>query len=236
MPRRPRVVFPGIPHHVTQRGARRQRTFFQNSDYERYLLLCQKEKQRCGVSILAYCLMPNHVHLVVVPKEQTSLNKFFKVVHSRFAAEINSTHGWSGHLWQSRFFSSALDRDYLLAAVRYVELNPVRAGIVDKPEEYPWSSTRAQMRRQSHLELDLDDEWMKELPGPAQWLSFLGTNRSEESVALSLNINQNLPCGSEQFIANLENTAGLNLRYRPPGRPSGHSAGRSAREKVTVPF
>ena len=107
---------------------------------DQYLAWLKEYCHKHHVSILAYCLMTNHTHLIVVPKKADALQKAFKPLHMRYAQYMNRQKGWSGHLWQGRFFSSALDADYLQACVRYVELNPVRAGLVKKAEDYPWSS------------------------------------------------------------------------------------------------
>jgi len=118
-----RAVVPSLPHHITQRGNRRQRTFFSSDDYLLYLALMAEWCEHYRVQIWAYCLMPNHVHLIAVPESR-----------------INSREGWSGHLWQGRFASYVMDDRYTLAAARYVELNPVRAGLVNRVKNYPWSS------------------------------------------------------------------------------------------------
>ncbi len=139
MPRLARVVAPGLPHHVTQRGNRRQRTFFCGEDYESYLQLmaqfCEAEK----VEVWAYCLMPNHVHLIAVPDSAEGLRRAIGEAHRRYTRMVNFREGWRGHLWQGRFASFVLHEAYLLTAARYVELNPVRAGLVNAPRQYPHS-------------------------------------------------------------------------------------------------
>jgi len=143
MARTARLVVPGYPHHVTQRGNRRQRTFFFERDYRAYLKLIAEAKERAGVEIWAYCLMPNHVHLVAVPTEKNSLALLFRYAHSRYTRRINIRENWVGHLWQERFHSAVMDEQHLLAAIRYVELNPVRAGLCDSATEWAWSSVHA---------------------------------------------------------------------------------------------
>ena len=128
MARLARVVAPGLPHLVTQRGNRGQPTFFCDEDYRGYLELMG---QWCGahkVKIWAYCLMPNHVHLIAVPQSADGLARAIGEVHRRYTCMVNFREGWRGHLWQGRFASFVLDKPYLLTAARYVELNPVRAG------------------------------------------------------------------------------------------------------------
>ena len=149
MPRMSRLVVPGYPHHITQRGNRRQQTFFGEADYRAYLSLIRKRMVAAGVEVWAYCLMPNHIHLVAVPARPESLAQLLRVVHHRHARRVNEAHGWSGHLWQERFRSFVMDETHLLAAVRYVELNPVRAGLCERAVDWPWSSVHAHEERAS---------------------------------------------------------------------------------------
>jgi len=143
MPRVARVVAAGVPHHITQRGNNRQDIFLTDEDRRFYLDVLREDNRRCGVRLLAYCLMTNQVHLVAVPERADSLARALRRAHSRYAQRFNRLYGRSGHLWQNRFFSSPLDRHHLVTALAYVELNPVRAGLVGRAEQYPWSSARA---------------------------------------------------------------------------------------------
>src|SRR5210317_374899 len=129
MARMPRLVIPHYPHHVTQRGVRRQKTFFSDADYKTYLDLLATAKDGVGADIWAYCLMPNHVHHVIVPGKEDSLAALFSDAHRRYTRRINFREGWRGHLWQERFHSFVMDERHLNATVRYVELNPVAAGL-----------------------------------------------------------------------------------------------------------
>jgi putative transposase len=137
------MVVPGLPHHVTQRGARKQRTFFSESDYRMYIDILVKAKVEFGMQTWAYCLMPNHVHLIVVPGNKEGLARVFRKAHRAYAAIVNARQGWQGHLWQERFHSYVMDEEHLLSAVRYVEMNPVRAGLCKRPGDWPWSSYHA---------------------------------------------------------------------------------------------
>jgi putative transposase len=143
MARLARVVVPGVAHHVTQRGNRRQPTFFQEDDYRAYLALLGEWCGRCGVQVWAYCLMPNHVHLIVVPQSEDGLRRGLGEAHRRYTRRINFREGWRGHLWQGRFASFAMDERYLRRAARYVELNPVRAKLCRVPWRWRWSSAAA---------------------------------------------------------------------------------------------
>ena len=137
MPRRARVVIPGVPHHVTQRGNNRQPVFDSPDDRRRYLELLGRHAERCGARLLAYCLMTNHVHLIAVPDRETSLAQALGRTHSEYALALNRAQGRSGHIWQNRYFSCALSASHLWSAVRYVELNPVRAGLATAAWEWP---------------------------------------------------------------------------------------------------
>jgi len=143
MPRIARVVLPEIPHHVTQRGIRRFNVFLDETDCEVYLELLRDGSRRHHVRIAAYCLMTNHVHIVAIPEHPDSLSRLFHFAHGVYATRFNIKHGLTGHLWQARPFSSCLDDFHLWAAIRYVERNPVRAHMVDRAEDYRWSSAPA---------------------------------------------------------------------------------------------
>ena len=142
MPRLARAVAPGLPHHVTQRGNRRQKAFFSTDDYLLYLALMSEWCDRYGVDIWAYCLMPNHVHLIAVPPDEKALRWAIGEANRHYARAINQRQGWRGYLWQGRFASVPMDEGHTLAAARYVELNPVRARLADTPEGWAWSSAR----------------------------------------------------------------------------------------------
>ncbi len=145
MVRLARLVIAGLPHHITQRGNRRQQTFFNDGDYAAYLELMADWCREEGVAIWSYCLMPNHVHLIAVPAVEVGLRRAIGEAHRRYTRRINFREKWRGYLWQGRFASFVMDEPHLLAAVRYVELNPVRAGLVADAEDWPWSSARAHL-------------------------------------------------------------------------------------------
>lgn len=145
MPRAARLVLPGLPHHVTQRGNRKQATFFSDDDYALYLNLLRYWCKQAETAVWAWCLMPNHVHLILVPRHAEGLRDALAETHRRYTWQINQRAGWTGHLWQGRFASFPMDEAHLHACLRYVELNPVRAGLVERPEHWPWSSARAHL-------------------------------------------------------------------------------------------
>jgi putative transposase len=146
MGRLPRIVLPGVPHHVTQRGNRRERVFFEDGDYALYLDLLSDAAAQARVAIWAYCLMPNHVHIVAVPSDEDGLRRTFRYVHRHYTGYINARLRVTGHLWQGRFSSVAMDEAHLVCALRYVALNPVRAKLAKRAEDWQWSSTGAHLK------------------------------------------------------------------------------------------
>jgi putative transposase len=146
MSRLARVVVPGLPHHVTQRGNGRQRTFFSDADYAHYRDLLVTSCTAAGVECWAYVLMPNHVHLILVPGDEDGLRRALAPVHRQYAGLVNARRRRSGHFWQGRFGTVVLDEDHLVEAFRYVLLNPVRARLVKRPEQWRWSSARAYLK------------------------------------------------------------------------------------------
>lgn len=145
MPRTARIIVPGMPHHVTQRGNQRQRVFFEPADYRAWLQIAAAAFPAHGVEIWAYCLMPNHTHLIATPSDETGLARAMAVLNATYARRVHARRSLSGHLWQGRYASFPMDGSYLYRCVRYVGLNPVRAGLVAKASEWPWSSVRAHL-------------------------------------------------------------------------------------------
>lgn len=148
MARLPRLVLPGIPHHVTQRGNRRERTFFEDGDYALYLDLLAEASTQAGVTIWSYCLMPNHVHIIAVPGDADGLRRTFRHVHRHYTGYINARQRWTGHLWQGGFSSVAMDEPHFVTALRYVALDPLRARLATRAQDWPWSSARAHLAGQ----------------------------------------------------------------------------------------
>ena len=216
MPRQPRSVFANIPHHITQRGNRRQDVFFSNTDKDYYLKLLQQYALEHQVEVLAYCLMTNHIHLILKPATQNGLQKVLKPVHMRYSQYINKQKDWSGILWQGRFFSSALDDKYTYHAFRYVENNPVRARMVEKAIDYPYSSA------QNHAGLRVDNLIADYDIGVKvdDYINYLETTDDQNDVdILRRNIHKGLPCGSDHFISRLGKLIGRDLAFKNVGRP-----------------
>ena len=220
MPRRARVIVPGLPHHITQRGNNRQQVFYSPDDRRLYLALLTRYARRYGTHITGYCLMTNHVHLVVVPQHEHSLARTFGQTHAEYALALNHSEKRSGHLWQNRFFSCPLDAAHLENAMRYVELNPVRAGLTAMPWDWPWSSARAHsLEGASDAVLDGSrelDAW-----DYASWKQSLlaGISQAEcDSIRRATHTGE--PLGSRAFLRQLERHAGRRLQVLPRGRPA----------------
>jgi putative transposase len=174
-------------------------------DREIYLEWLGEYSRHHEVGILAWCLMTNHIHLVAVPNRDDSLQRALKPLHMRYAQYINRRRKWSGHLWQGRFFSSPLDEAYLWFCVRYVERNPVRAGMVVRAEDYPWSSAAGHCGlREDSLAMKNSIHW-KMFEDITDWAGWLAEGDDEERLGIvRRNIQKNLPCGSDRFIEGLE--------------------------------
>lgn len=215
MARIARVVAPHYPHHITQRGNRSQPTFFKPEDYEAYLALMAEWCKKWRVEIWAYCLMPNHVHLIAVPDSQEGLCRAIGEAHRRYTLRINYLKGWRGYLWQGRFTSFVMDQNHLLAAARYIEKNPVRAGLSSGPAGYKWSSAKAHLRGK-------DDMLVKTAPlleMVPDWRSFLRGSESKDTAQLLRgHESTGRPLGDNRFMAHLEKKLGRVLAKQKPGR------------------
>ncbi len=219
MSRRYRLVVENFPHHVIQRGNRRQKVFFSEQDKEMYLVLLKEQCRKFNVLIWAYCLMDNHVHLVLVPGRVEGLAKAVAQTHWRYTFLINKREGWRGYLWQGRFSSFVLHEIYLRAVVRYVELNPVRAGIVARAGQYSWSSAKAHIAggRDKFLDhLPLLDE-IKD------WAVYLKGAQDEKEVRLfRRHLSTGRPLGDQGFLKALSLKFGIDLLPQKPGRKPGN--------------
>jgi putative transposase len=228
MPRAARIVIPDVPHHVTQRGNNRQDVFFADDDRRVYLdTLCDR-CHAAGVRVLGYCLMTNHVHLIVVPDDENGMADAIGRTHFVHTQYINRLHGRSGHLWQGRFYSCPLDETHLWRALVYVERNPVRARLVRRAWRWRWSSAAVHAGKASDPAgvLDLSD-WQATWTA-ARWQKQLVTPEDEGwRTRFWRAAHTGRPLAEDRWLAKLEARLGRRLRANPVGRP------RAARTKPT---
>jgi putative transposase len=210
MARLARIVIPGIPHHVTQRGNGRQQTFFDKGDYTLYRDLLREHAAANGVAVWSWVLMPNHVHLILVPEAQDSLRACLSKVHRAYAGHIHAREQRTGHFWQGRFGCVAMDEAHLMAAIPYVALNPVRAQLVERARQWKYSSVHA------HLNPAKGDGLTDTAPVLDRVGDFAGLLRSGEDEALSMALRRaetaGRPLGDEAFMAHIEATSGRDPR------------------------
>jgi len=215
MPRMARLVVPHYPHHCTQRGNRRMQVFFSDEDYELYKAYLSESLCKASVEVWAYCFMPNHVHLIVVPKTEDGLRNFFGEAHRRYTRAVNFREGWRGYLWQGRFRSFVMQERYLMAAVRYVENNPVKAGLCEKAEDWRWSSASAHIAGQDDSLVTVDPM----LERVRDWKGYLRQS-AEANVdkQLEKHASTGRPLGDADFIDTLVGLYGEHVKLRKRGR------------------
>ena len=214
MPRIARLIAPGIPHHVTQRGNRRMETFFCDQDYQDYLDLMTEWCAKCHVTVWAYCLMPNHIHLIAVPESEDGLRRAIGEAHRRYSLMINRRQGWTGHLWQGRFASFPMDEKYLLAAAKYIETNPVRAHLVPDPYAWNWSSAKAHAA-------GMDDMLVKVAPlleRVGAWQPFLSEADQVDASMIRRHERTGRALGGDEFLGLLETSLMRPVKLQKAGR------------------
>jgi putative transposase len=213
MARRARMTVPGIPHHVTQRGNRRERIFLEPGDKALYLDLMSAQLRRHGVACWAYCLMPSRVHLILTPADKPGLARAVGEAHRRYVAFVGARGRWTGHLFQARFASVAMDEDHLLVAFRYIVLNPVKAQLAPSAADWPWSSAAAHLAGHGTPYVDVEPALSRiddfafvadEANDEAQWSDLL---RAEQVGR---------PVGAKAWIEDLEKQYGRT--FSPPKR------------------
>lgn len=205
MPRNARCVLPGLPYHVTQRGTNRQRVFYSPTDYKMYLSLVREQLSDAECRVLAYCLMTNHVHLVVVPERSDSLAVLFRRAHGRYSQYLNTRRHRTGHLWQQRYFSCPLSESHHWVALRYVEQNPCRASMVRAPADYRWSSAAAHLREDKDRSGLLDMDFWSKAGGAEAWRQMHAAAEFTDQVQLLRRCTYSgRPYGGEDFVTRLE--------------------------------
>ncbi len=225
MPRKPRFNLPGIPQHIIQRGNNRQPCFFTTQDYLRYLDDLSESAENFDCRLHAYVLMSNHVHLLVTPMADHGLSKMMQAIGRRYVYYFNKTHDRSGTLWEGRYKSSLIDSDqYLLACMRYIEMNPVRANMVEHPDQYPWSSyavnaqgAMSELIEPHPLYLDLGRSFESRLNTYREL--FLLPMEDDLLTDIRDSVNQDLVLGRSSFKNKVEAETKRKVRKGMPGRP-----------------
>jgi putative transposase len=212
MARLARTVIPGHPHHVTQRGNGRARTFFGDADYALYRDLLGEHCRAAGVEVWAWCLMPNHVHLILVPSDADGLRRALAAVHRRYAGVIHGRRKRTGHFWQGRFGAVVMDEEHLAAALRYVSLNPVRARLTKRAQDWRWSSTRAHLSGRDDG-LTARAPIRERFPDFADLLASAGDADMFDRLRAAESIGR--PLGDDRFLARVERLTKRRLR---PGK------------------
>ncbi len=217
MARLARTVFAGYPHHLVQRGNYEQAVFATDADHRRYLEWLRQNAARYGVDVWAYCLMPNHVHLICVPATDGAMARASNALHMRYAQYFNGQRALQGHLWRARFMSCALDDPSVREEVRFVETNPVRTGLVGRAEDYPWSSARAHVRGETDPVLADGFSLTRDI---GDWRAYLEGRGDEALLArVRSRLKTGRPAGDADFVKKLEAIAGRRLEALPRGRP-----------------
>jgi putative transposase len=216
VPRLARIVVPGIPHHVTQRGNGRQRVFYADGDGKLYLDLLRKACAKAGVSCWAYVLMPNHVHMILVPREADSLRAALARAHRSYAGILNARLGQPGHFWQGRFGAVAMDEEHLAAAFCYVLRNPVRAGLCARPQDWKWSSAGAYLKERGDGFTETGP-MLSRFPDMGNFLATEPAPDLMEALRKAETIGR--PVGAKAFIAQAEAAIGRSVGTGQRGRP-----------------
>lgn len=226
MPRKARVLVPNCPHHIVQRGHNRNAVFIQDQDYQFYLENLKEFKNEFGIKVYAWCLMTNHVHLILEPGIDTEkVSQLMKRLAGRQSAYVNKLEKRTGSLWEGRYKSSPIQKDeYMLPCVRYIEMNPVRASIVAAPRDYKWSSYHERLGLKAQDLLDCDQVYLglakddHERHERYKKYLFDGTSKKELEI-LRESIKRNQLTGDTRFIDEIENRIGIRVEKRGRGRP-----------------
>lgn len=223
MPRIARVVATGYPHHITQRGNYRQKIFTDDADREKYLTFIGVESKRHGLKILAYCLMSNHIHFIAVPNTADSMGKVFKYANMRYSQYYNKKIGVGGHLFQGRFYSCVMDERHTIACARYIERNPMRTKMVDKPYDWKWSSARVHCGMDGRDELGVNSlfDYVDYVDNDIRdWQKFIEEpDNIEEIKKIREQTRKGRPLGENHFVKKLEENLNRFLGLKPRGRP-----------------
>ena len=217
MSRVARFILTDVPYHITQRGNFQQVVFLEDEDRKFYLDRLSQYSRKWKLDVLAYCLMNNHVHLVVIPREKNSLAKSLGTLNMCYSQYFNKKHDRQGHLWQARFYSAMMDEGHLHAAVRYVECNPVRAGLVRYPWDWAWSSARSHLGLVQASVALFDVNFLMKITNWKEYLTGYEHDHVLDNIRQCTLKGKIL--GSSEFIYRLEKMTGRLLRSKPFGRP-----------------
>jgi putative transposase len=218
MPRIARIIAPGYPHHITQRGNNRATVFFDDEDRQTYLKLLAGYSQKFHLQIWAYCLMGNHIHLLAVPETEIALSRGIGRTNLMYTQYLNRKLNQTGRVWQNRFFSCVVESEqYLWAVARYIERNPLKVGLVTSAETYRWSSAKAHISGVSDPLLSANS-WLSPQEQEA-YAEFVRQDDEENDEAIRRATRTGRPFGSERFIDRLELQLNQPLRPGKPGRP-----------------
>jgi putative transposase len=216
MARQARIVIPNTAHHITQRGNRGDFIFFEKEDYKTYLDILNEQCLKLGVSLYSYCLIPNQVHFIAEPSEAQNLSRAIGETHRRYTNIINKRQGWTGHLFQNRFFSYACDEQYMIRAARYIETLPVTLKLTPHPQNYLWSSAKSRIR------INQNNNIIKPFSGFQtinNWEDFLMRPMNESEInMIQLHLQTGRPRGSNMFLDTIERQIGRSVRPKKRGR------------------
>jgi len=222
MPRHARILLPDTPHHLVHRGHNRKRVFNESADFQYYLSTLKEWSTALGVSVHAWCLMTNHVHLVVNPGVRTeSISKLMKRLAGRQTRYVNALEGRSGTLWEGRYKSSPIQSEaYLLQCCRYVELNPVRAKMVARAQDYPWSSYRSKIGLEASSLLSPDPLYLGFKSPREDYQAFVEQGvPTQEQKFIQERVQRRGLTGDSAFLDEVELQTGIRVEYRKRGRP-----------------
>jgi putative transposase len=233
MPRLARTVAVGFAHHITQRGNNRKDVFFVDDDRRVYLELLKEQADKYSLELVGYCLMSNHIHIVAIPHEQDSLARAIGRTHFRYTQYINRFHRRSGHLWQGRFYSCAMDEWHFWLAMKYIELNPVRARLCRKPWRYDWSSAAGHVDEKAVSEVLNLPRWY-DMISAEEWRKELADGMSDSELGrVRLSTHTGRPLGSDSFLSKLEKLLGRRVSPLPVGRPRKKKVKKANKRKKT---
>jgi len=215
MARQARIVIDNKPHHITQKGNRGEPIFFEKSDFQAYLDILREQCTRFDVKITSYCLLPNQIYLMAIPKEAKLLSRAIGETHRRYTNMINKRNDWRGHLFQDRFFSYVCDEQYTMRAIRMIENMPVVSKVAPKHDSYLWSSARSRIRL-------IHDDFLKNpvnFDAVPNWLEFLSRPMDEKELkAINTHLQTGRPRGNDIFLDEIEAQIGRTVRPKKRGR------------------